>query len=1039
MPDDELKERNGAQPLRILILEDVPRDADLIQRELRRAGIPGEYRVLDTREEFIRALENFSPEVILSDYSMPQFTGLEALELKKEHGPDIPFLIVTGSQNEEIAVTCMKAGVDDYVLKEQLGRLPTSILTVLEKKSQGKVEAEVRVALEKASREWINTFDAVSNAIALVDREGKVQRCNRAMQGLLDRPFREILGLPLSELFGVALDKSESYPLQQALKSGHRESQVIEFEQRWFQVHVDPVSESGQAVGFLFIMADITERRQAEIKLRESEERFRLLVEQAPDAIAVFDVDENRFVQVNAQAEKLFGSNREELLRYGPQHYYTGLQLDGRPVAESVEENIDQILQGEEKTFLRVIHNAQGQELVCEVRLVRLPAKDRRLIRNSFIDVTSRKRAEQEQERLASEIRLLLESTGEGIYGTDSTGRCTFINKSGAEMLGYRPEEIIGQEIHAVIHHSHPDGSVYLHKDCPMYYTLLEGRQVRADDDILWRKDGTFFPANYTASPIREGNRIKGAVITFNDITERKRDEEALESSETSFRRLYESMADAYVKTDLEGRIREYNQSYKMMLGYEDEELWSLTYKDLTPEKWHAFEDEMVAKEVLIKGATSIYEKEYRKKDGTVFPVELRTFLLKDEKGEPSHMCAIVRDITSRRRMEEEREKLQAQFMQAQKMESVGRLASGVAHDFNNLLSVINGYSELAIDRLEEGDPLLANLQEVRRAGGRAASLTRQLLALSRKQVLSPEVLNLNGVIDNVEKMLRRLIGEDVTLATNLAEDLGMVKADIGQLEQVLMNLTVNARDAMPRGGKLSIETRNIMVDQHLAARRPGMAPGPYLLLTVSDTGTGMDRETQDQIFDPFFTTKEQGKGTGLGLSTVYGIVKQSGGHIEVYSELGLGTTFRIYLPRIAGIEVGKPADPTAEQHWEGKESVLLVEDEKAVRVLAKEFLTSAGYRVLDAADGMEALELVQQTREAIALLLTDVVMPKMSGLELADKLHLLLPKLKVLFMSGYVTDDLTSHLGSKNDLRLINKPFERAGLLKQVRKILDL
>jgi len=402
-------------------------------------------------------------------------------------------------------------------------------------------------------------------------------------------------------------------------------------------------------------------------------------------------------------------------------------------------------------------------------------------------------------------------------------------------------------------------------------------------------------------------------------------------------------------------------------------------------------------------------------------------------------MCAIVRDITSRRRMEEEREKLQAQFMQAQKMESVGRLASGVAHDFNNLLSVINGYSELAIDRLEEGDPLLANLQEVRRAGGRAASLTRQLLALSRKQVLSPEVLNLNGVIDNVEKMLRRLIGEDVTLATNLAEDLGMVKADIGQLEQVLMNLTVNARDAMPRGGKLSIETRNIMVDQHLAARRPGMAPGPYLLLTVSDTGTGMDRETQDQIFDPFFTTKEQGKGTGLGLSTVYGIVKQSGGHIEVYSELGLGTTFRIYLPRIAGIEVGKPADPTAEQHWEGKESVLLVEDEKAVRVLAKEFLTSAGYRVLDAADGMEALELVQQTREAIALLLTDVVMPKMSGLELADKLHLLLPKLKVLFMSGYVTDDLTSHLGSKNDLRLINKPFERAGLLKQVRKILDL
>ena len=378
MNDNIPNDQQGTETLRVLILEDVPRDADLIQRELQRAGISGEYRVVDSREDFIRDLADFKPEIILSDYSLPQFNGLEALEIKKEHAPGIPFIIVTGSQNEEIAVSCMKAGADDYVLKEQLHRLPKVVEAALEKKRLEKVEIEAREALKQAAREWINTFDAVRDSVALLDSKGKVQRCNRAMQGLLHLPYREILGLSLQELLGVSPDELERYLRQEAQASSHKESQVIEFRQRWFRVYVDPVLNQGKAAGFVYIMHDITERLQAEEALRESEERFRLLVEQAPEAIAVFDVDENRFIQANAQAEKLFGCSREDLLKSGPQHFYAATQSDGLPVDDTLRENIAAVLAGEAKTIERIIHNAKGRELICEVRLVPLPDKNRR-------------------------------------------------------------------------------------------------------------------------------------------------------------------------------------------------------------------------------------------------------------------------------------------------------------------------------------------------------------------------------------------------------------------------------------------------------------------------------------------------------------------------------------------------------------------------------------------------------------------------------------------------------------------------------------
>jgi nitrogen-specific signal transduction histidine kinase/ActR/RegA family two-component response regulator len=384
-----------------------------------------------------------------------------------------------------------------------------------------------------------------------------------------------------------------------------------------------------------------------------------------------------------------------------------------------------------------------------------------------------------------------------------------------------------------------------------------------------------------------------------------------------------------------------------------------------------------------------------------------------------------------------ERRQLEGQLRQAQKMEAVGRLAGGVAHDFNNLLMVIKGHTELLLGALEPAQPMMRKIEQIDRSADRATALTRQLLAFSRMQVLQPQVINLNAIIDEMGKLLPRLIGEDIELLIRTDEDLGTVRADASQMEQVIMNLAVNARDAMPNGGKLVIETANAELDHSYMASHPLMKVGPYIQLVVTDSGTGMDAETQAHIFEPFFTTKEKGKGTGLGLATVYGIVKQSGGFIWVYSELGKGTSFKIYLPRLDQVEdqVGAPHNPGEVPM--GTETVLLTEDEQDVREIAREFLESGGYSVIEAKDGVEAIQLAARHRGKIQLLVTDMVMPGMTGQELAVKLQSEHPGLCVVFMSGYSEHAATEMANADPSVRLLTKPFSRAAILRTVRESL--
>jgi PAS domain S-box-containing protein len=512
----------------------------------------------------------------------------------------------------------------------------------------------------------------------------------------------------------------------------------------------------------------------------------------------------------------------------------------------------------------------------------------------------------------------------------------------------------------------------------------------------------------------------------------------ALRRSEKKYRRLHESMTDGFVYVDMTGFIRESNDSYRRMLGYSADELARMTFRDITPEKWHGFEQDIVTRQVLVHDTSEVYEKEYSRKDGTIFPVELRTFLIRDEQGAEEGMWAIARDLTERKRTQSQQKKLEDQLHQAQKMESIGRLAGGVAHDYNNMLSVILGYTQMALTKTEPGSPLHGDLREILDAARRSADITRQLLAFARKQAVAPQVLDLNTTVQGMLNMLRRLIGEDINLTWLPSAQLAPVKIDPSQIDQLLANLCVNARDAISGVGSIIIETTNEVLDESYSTLHSGTTPGDYVLLTVSDNGCGMDKDTLEKIFEPFFTTKDPDKGTGLGLATVYGIVRQNNGYIGVYSEPAQGTTFRIGLPRHE--EPLTRTDTALKKHIPAGqgETVLIVEDEAAILRLTRRVLEDNGYKVITANSPADAIELVKQAPETIRLVITDVVMPGMNGRDLIQVLLGYSPNLKCLFMSGYTAGVIASQGVLDEGIDFIQKPFSADGLTAKVWEVLS-
>ncbi len=636
-----------------------------------------------------------------------------------------------------------------------------------------------------------------------------------------------------------------------------------------------------------------------------------------------------------------------------------------------------------------------------------------------------RSHTESELERERTLLRTVIDTLPDAIWTKDADARFVVSNRAHVEMVGAPSEADIAGKT-GFDFHPPALARIYDEDDSRV---LRDGETVFNKEEIVRTPSGQEQSTLVIKAPLRDQDgKINGLVGISRNIQERKEAEQAFRATESLFHSAFDDTNVPMVITGIDHRFLQVNAAFARLFGYSREEMLRMS----TPEITHP--DDLAAsfalREGLLEGKSHfVQEKRYIHRDGHVIWAMTNVSLVRDAANQPLLYVGQVQDITDRRQLEE-------QFRQSQKLEAVGRLAGGVAHDFNNLLTVINGFSEILLNTLSRTDANREMVDAIHDAGKRAAALTSQLLAFSRNAIVEPKVLDLNEVLTGSERLLKRLIGADVTLATALAPDLGRVKADPTQVEQIVMNLAVNARDAMPRGGKLTFETRDVRLRDDDAATYPDLKVGDYIQLAVSDTGCGMTEEVQAKVFEPFFTTKEVGKGTGLGLAMVYGVVKAHGGHVSVYSELGVGTTFKILLPATRAV-AGRNSEEV-QLETSGTETVLLAEDEDNVRRLARQSLESHGYVVLEACNGSEALRIAKEHTGPIDLLVTDLVMPGMGGREVAETLRARQSDLKVLFVSGYTDDAVVRHGIVEAEEAFLQKPFTPLSLTGKVRAVLD-
>ncbi len=770
------------------------------------------------------------------------------------------------------------------------------------------------------------------------------------------------------------------------------------------------------------------DHKRMEETLKASELRFRRLFETAQDGILILNADTGMIEVVNPFLIDMLGYSHKELL--GKKLWEIGFFKDIGASQSAFKEL-------QEKEYVRYedlpLETKKGRCMEVEFVSNVYKVDGEKVIQCNVRDITGRKvsKALREEKERTQQYLDIAEAI---IVVIASDQTVTLINKKGTEVLGYTTKEIIGKNWYDTFI---PERLRERIKSVAA--ELLAGKigPVKYFESPVLTKGGEERIIAWCNTIVRDGaGQILASLSSGEDVTERKQAEEALKESERRYRSLFDGMPIGLYRTTTTGKIIDANPALIEMLGYLDWESLSKvkvadTYID--PEERKSWQT-LMSQEGIVRN----FQKQLRQRDGAAIWVEENARAICDAEGRVLFYEGSFQEIMERKRAEEEMTALQEQLRQSQKMEAIGQLAGGIAHDFNNLLTIIKGYSQLSLIDLKESDPLRENIEEVKRATDRASDLIRQLLAFSRRQLMEMKVLDLNILLQNVDKMLHRVIGEDIELLAVLAHDLGSVKVDPGQIEQVVLNLAVNARDAMPSGGKLTIETANVELDEAYARRHIAVTPGRYVMLAVSDTGMGMTPEIRDRVFEPFFTTKEKGKGTGLGLSTVYGIVKQSGGNIWVYSESGKGTTFKIYFPKVDEPLEEIKEKAVKEELPRGSETVLVVEDEEEVRKVAARILRGQGYKVLEASNGADTLMICKEQKEPIHLILTDIVMPQMSGCELAKCISSIHPEIKVLYMSGY-TDNAITHNGILEEgIKYIKKPFEIEGLARKVREVLD-
>jgi PAS domain S-box-containing protein len=1021
----DLTERKAAE-------ETIRKERELADAIL--ASLPGIYYIYDEQRRFLRWNARFQS---VSGYSAEEMERLHPLDLFSPRDRAlvegcIATVFESGSCEVEAAFLTKDGQELPYFfngVRTIVAGRPCLLGMGIDLGSLESARAELRrtAALLRA------VIEAIPDALFVKDRAGKYLLFNPAASTYVGKPEAEVLGHDDTSLFDpesarVAMEHDRRVMEREEADSDEEELTAAGVTRTYLATKTPFRDAEGRVIGVLGLSRDITEQKRAAQELHQREILLRIAGRVARLGGWSFDLLTNTLVwseEIREIHEEPVGHQPSlvDALHYYPEEsramvaeHVEGCARDGTPFDFEAE----LITAKGRRIWTRSIGEAVRDE---SGRIVRM--------QGAFQDITDLKQAERDRLQLAHRLATTLESMNEGFFTLDEEWRFTYVNTEGQRLIQRGRDDLLGR----TIWESFPE----------TLGIAFEQSYRRARDEGVTVDFQEYFPPLDTWFGVRAHPTESGLAVYFRDVTASHKAEEALRASQEQQRALTEQLESERSRLVAAQAVAKVG-SWETNLATQ-EVVWSaesFRIFDQDPASFqpthprflalvHPEDREAVARafdDSLVLRTPQRIEHRILLARGVVKFVEERWQVVCDGAGQPVRVIGTCQDVSERRHLE-------AQFRQSQKMEAVGRLAGGVAHDFNNLLTVISGYSELLLAAPSAATEMHDAAAAIHDAGERAAALTRQLLGFSRQTLVQPKVVDLNDVVAQTSAMLRRLIGEDILFATVLAPSLSRVKVDPGQLDQLLMNLAVNARDAMPTGGKLTIETRDVMLGEDYAATHLDCTPGPHVMLAMSDTGTGMSAETLQQIFEPFFTTKEVGKGTGLGLAMVFGIVQQSGGSIHVYSEPGRGSTFKVYFPAVTeALSVEVPTEKPSDLH--GSETILLVEDEDAVRRLALRSLTMYGYRVLAATDGGDALRVVAAHVGSIDLILTDVVMPNVSGPDLVRELGKSYPGVKVLFMSGYTDDAVVRHGLIETDMAFIQKPYTPVGLVRKVRSVLD-